>query len=67
MIRDPLAPILFEAAPALGNIERIDLSRNALTARVAKQLRAALPNAGLDAQTDSGRPDFFMRYVGTME
>ena len=57
MIRDSVAPILVDGAPALANLERIELSRNALT-RTTKQLSAALPNAVLDEQTDSGRPDF---------
>jgi uncharacterized protein (TIGR02996 family) len=66
MIGDQNVAILFEASGALARIGAIDLSRNRLTARFVGQLAAALPNAIIGEQ-GSGEPDFFMRYVATME
>ena len=66
MIGDQNVAILLEGRGALGRIGAIDLSRNRLTARFAGQLAAALPNASIGEQ-GSGEPDFFMRYVATME
>lgn len=63
---DQLAPLLLEARTALGPIGAIDLSRNGFSAQVSGRLAAALPNAVLGEQ-GRGAPDFFMRYVATME
>jgi uncharacterized protein (TIGR02996 family) len=65
-IGDHNVAILFEAHAALARVGAIDLSRNRITARYAGRLAAALPNAILGEQ-DQGEPDFFMRYVATME
>jgi hypothetical protein len=47
-------------------IGAIDLSRNRMTARFSSRLPRALPNATLGEQSGT-TPDFFMRYVATME
>jgi uncharacterized protein (TIGR02996 family) len=65
-IGDRAAPILLEAAGALARIGALELSRNQLTPRFTSRLAAALPNATLGEQ-GRAEPDFFMRYVATME
>ncbi|HWU87089.1 MAG TPA: hypothetical protein VN253_07430 [Kofleriaceae bacterium] len=65
-ISDQTVPILIEARDALARIGAIDLSRNQLTSRFTSRLAAALPNATIGEQGRS-EPDFFMRYVATME
>jgi len=65
-IGDRSAAILLEAAGAIARIGAIDLSRNQLTPRLTGRLAAALPNATLGEQGRAA-PDFFMRYVATME
>jgi hypothetical protein len=63
---DQLAPLLLEARTALSQIGAIDLSRNGFGSQVSGRLAAALPNASIGEQ-GRGAPDFFMRYVATME
>jgi uncharacterized protein (TIGR02996 family) len=63
---DRAAPLLLEAAGALAQIGALDLSRNQLTSRVTSRLARALPGAILGEQ-GRAEPDFFMRYVATME
>jgi hypothetical protein len=66
MIGDQNVAILLEASGALARVGAIDLSRNRLSARFMDRIVAALPNAIVGEQ-GHGEPDFFMRYVATME
>ena len=66
MIGDRDVAILFEAHAALARVGAIDLSRNQLTSQYVGRVAAALPNAIIGEQ-GQGEPDFFMRYVATME
>lgn len=64
-ITDQTVGRLLERAAALARIGVIDLSRNTFSAATRRAITRALPNAVLgESQWD---PDFFMRYVATME
>jgi uncharacterized protein (TIGR02996 family) len=65
-IGDDIAQLLLDAHTPLAKIGEIDLSRNQLTPRFTGRLGAALPNA-ITGEQGRGEPDFFMRYVATME
>ena len=65
-ISDETVPLLIEAPQRFRQIGAIDLSRNAFTDRFRSRLATALPTAKL-GDTSQSRPDFFMRYVATME
>lgn len=65
-LRDLEAEVLRGASGPLGRLASIDLSRNRLSAEGAAHLARVLPNAAL-AEQGSEDPDFFMRYVATME
>jgi hypothetical protein len=65
-IGDHNVAILFEAHAALARVGAIDLSRNQLTSQYVGRIAAALPNAIIGEQGQR-EPDFFMRYVATME
>lgn len=58
--------ILLEAHAALAQVGAIDLSRNRITSQYVGRIAAALPNAIIGEQGQED-PDFFMRYVATME
>jgi uncharacterized protein (TIGR02996 family) len=65
---DTGAAALIAAKKALAHLASIDVSRNRLTAAGAKKLVAALPNA-VTGTIDSKHvaPDFYFRYVATVE
>jgi hypothetical protein len=64
-ITDQMAQALLASAAPLSQIGSIDLARNRFSDAMRERLTRALPNAVLgERQTD---PDFFMRYVATME
>jgi hypothetical protein len=64
-ISDNASTALLHAAKSLATIESIDLSRNAFSDPFRDGIARALPNAVLGKR--QGDPDFFMRYVATME
>jgi hypothetical protein len=64
-ISDNAIAALLHAAKSLATIESIDLSRNAFSEPFRDGIARLLPNAVLGEQ--QGDPDFFMRYVATME
>lgn len=65
-ISDRNIAILLDARAELSRIGAIDLSRNQITDRFRSRVATALPNAVIGEQGQEA-PDFFMRYVATME
>lgn len=63
---DDAARALLGARAALARIGVIDLARNQITSSWTSQLTAALPNVNIGEQGQR-EPDFFFRYVATME
>lgn len=66
-MKDQTARVLISQKGRFAHLASLDLTGNLLTADVAKEVAAALPNAKVGAQRGDGNPDFFMRYVATME
>jgi uncharacterized protein (TIGR02996 family) len=65
-IEDRDVASLLEARDALARVGAVDLSRNRLTSQYVGRVAAALPNATIGEQGQR-EPDFFMRYVATLE
>jgi hypothetical protein len=66
-MNDAMSTALLESRDVLAHLDEIDLRRNDLTVRGKRKLREALPNANLEPQNPEREPDFFMRYVATVE
>jgi len=64
---DAQAKVLIGAKKAFAHLESLNLEGNKLTPAGAKQVTAALPNARVGNQVKATRPEFFFRYVATME
>jgi len=64
---DNVARVLVETKGLLAHLDTIHLDRNQLTERGVKQLTAELPNVRVGEQSKTGTPEFFFRYVATME
>jgi uncharacterized protein (TIGR02996 family) len=65
---DDEAKVLIGAKKQLGELAKIDLRHNRLTAAGAKKVSAALPNATVTSQDkQSPGPEFFFRYIAAME
>jgi hypothetical protein len=58
---------LIKAKDRFSHLKTLNLERNLLPDDVAKQVKEALPNANVGKQREGSEPDFFMRYVATME
>lgn len=61
------AASLIKAKDRFSHLKTLNLERNLLPDDVAKQVKEALPNATVGKQREGSEPDFFMRYVATME
>jgi uncharacterized protein (TIGR02996 family) len=66
-LQDTHLPGLVAEAGRLKHLEKIDVSRNCLTAAGLKRLQEALPKVVSTGQRTDRRPEFVMRYVATME
>jgi hypothetical protein len=64
---DTGAAALIASKKALAHLASIDVSRNRLTPAGAKKLVAALPNAVTGTLGNHVAPDFYFRYVATVE
>lgn len=64
---DTKAKSLITAKDRFSHLSVLNLERNLLSDEGAKQVKAALPNAQVGRQREGSEPDFFMRYVATME
>lgn len=66
-LSDETSNRIVAAAKAFAHLEVLNLERNQLGSAAAKKLAAALPNAKVGAQETRKTPEFFFRYVATME